>query len=80
MPEYTVSFAVPVFISVDLVADDEEEAKEEALTIGQLQHFVGNGGLGDKLIGTSDPDVRIENAGEVLEKGSFEIEVRPKGE
>lgn len=59
MKKYVVSGKVTAFISVEIEAENEEEAIEKAYEeCSGPMNFVGNGGC-DKLIGVCDTDDAI---------------------
>ena len=58
--KYTVTVPYAVFVSIEVEADSEYEAEEIAVDETGLQGLVGNGGLGDKMIGPVNRDCSIE--------------------
>ena len=71
---YRVTIPCPVWITAVVDSDDKESAIDDALDVGTLGRYVGNGG-NDKLIGVNDSNISIE-AGEIpLESAGVSIEV-----
>ena len=72
--KYRVTFPYACFVSVDVEASNEEEAKELAFDDSSIGSYCGNGGT-NKLIGVYGNNVSIE-AGEVpLDDCDFQIQI-----
>lgn len=72
--KYLVSFAMPVYFTVTVEADNEDEAKEQALEYAELSSFTGNGGW-HKLVGVTESCVEIDPGEEILTGKGWEIDV-----
>lgn len=76
MKKFYVHFVVPAYVRVEVVAEDEDEAKNIAADYAYLDTYGGNGGT-EKLFGTYEECVTIA-VGEGFLEGSnytFGIEV-----
>lgn len=74
MAKWEVNCAIPVFLTITVDADSEEQAIDAAMEAASLGSYVGNGGI-DKLIGTSKSNVSLEPGDIVLEDPPFKITV-----
>ena len=74
MKKYRVNIPYAVFVTVDVEAENEEQAIDKAFEDGYLTGFCGNGGT-DKLVGVTGSNVSIEHGEEALEIEPFKIEV-----
>lgn len=74
MKKYKVHLQKIVDVYIEVEAEDKESAIEEAYDYAYLDGYVGNGGTGDKLIGTRESNVSIGCDCEPLE-GSYELEI-----
>lgn len=72
MPKFNVQLSMPVHLNIQVEADDEESAIEEAQEHAWLSSYTGNGGT-DKLIGTDEACVSIEPGECVLEGDGWSI-------
>lgn len=66
-------------IDVEMVveAENAEEAMEVACNEFYIENYVGNGGTGDKLIGTREPNISLDASDfdlEIDEEGTEEVE------
>ncbi len=66
MPKFKVEVPFAVFVSVEVEADDEDSAMEEAAQEVSIHGYCGNGGS-DKLIGVSGSDESIYACDETLD-------------
>ena len=73
MNKYKVTIPFVCFVSVEVEAEDKEDAVDVAYDEASLQTFAGNGGW-DKLIGVSSSNHTVE-AGETLDWDGFEVEI-----
>ena len=79
MKKFEVTCAVPVYLTIKVEAETEEDAIDEAGQYMYLTNYAGNGGM-DKLCGTSETNVSIEAGEEMLEgKITFSIDVTEEG-
>ena len=75
MPKYKVTIPYACHVTVEVEADNEEDAEDKAFDDGYISSFAGNGGM-DKLIGVSGSNVSIEAGEESIEGvDGFSIEV-----
>jgi hypothetical protein len=77
--KYHVRFSMPVHFTVEVESEDEESAMDEAMQLAWLSGYVGNGGRGDKLVGTTEPNVSLDPGECVLEGNGWKIEVEQVG-
>ncbi len=73
--KYRVDMVYALNVTVEIEADDKDDAVELAIDKAYITAYAGNGGSSGKLVGTSDPDVYVE-AGDCPfegEVGKFEI-------
>lgn len=76
MATYQVMFEIPVSVTVEVEADNETDAIDQARDDAELKQLVGNGSNGDRLIGTDSRNVSLRVDGEPLEgECYFEINV-----
>lgn len=76
MPRYRVSMPFICTVWLDVDADDRESAEEIASEGASLQGLVGNGGVGDKMIGVVDTDYCIDAPDDFFEgKVTLAVEV-----
>lgn len=74
MKKFRVTAAIPVFVSIEVEAENEEDAIEAAHEGGfYLTSFIGNGGS-DKLVGVCGNNMSVEPGEEVLDSGGFNVE------
>lgn len=74
MKKFRVTAAIPVFVSIEVEAENEEDAIEAAHEEGfSLTSFVGNGGS-DKLVGVRGSNRSVEPGEEILDFGGFDVE------
>ena len=75
MKRYRVSIPYACWVTVDVEAENEEEAIEAAFDNGAIGHFCGNGG-NDKLIGVYGDNVSIDVDDESIDGiADFKIEI-----
>lgn len=74
--KYRVSVPYLVWASIEIDADDEDAAIDAAIGETSLRGQVGNGGRGDKLIGTSNQRVSIEVCDEYFELDAIKPEAK----
>lgn len=73
MPNYRVWGMMTVSVSIQVEADDEDDAFEVADEVFDgLKGYAGNGGT-DKLVGVSGPGETIEPGGDYPEWDSAEL-------
>lgn len=72
MPKYNVNFSMPVYFNVEIEAESEDSAIEEAMQYAYLTSYAGNGGSG-KLVGVDETCVNIEPGDAVLEGDGWTI-------
>lgn len=75
MKKFEVTAALPVFITVTVEAEDEDDAIDAAWESFSLRSYCGNGGIGNKLVGVDAPNVSIEAGEIVIEDELFKIDV-----
>ena len=73
MPKYRVTVPFACFVSIEIEADNEDEAKEEAEQEACINAYVGNGGS-DMLIGVDGDGESIEAGDTPLDMPPFSIE------
>lgn len=74
MKKFRVTAAIPVFVSIEVEAENEDGAIEAAHEEGfSLTAFVGNGGT-DKLVGVRGSNMSVEPGEEILDSGGFDVE------
>ena len=69
MPKYRVTVPFACFVSVEIEADNEDDAKDQAEQEVSIGGYAGNGGTG-KLIGVS-------GTGESIEAGDVPLDMPP---
>jgi len=74
MPKYRVTVTFPVFVTCEVEAENEDEAREEGSFLPSLTSYVGNGGC-NKLVGPTDSEMSIEPGDIPLEGGKWEADV-----
>lgn len=74
MRKYKITIPFPVFVSIEVEAEDEETAEEAAFAEAYIDSYAGNGGS-DKLIGVSGSNVSIEAGETPIEEKPFSIEI-----
>lgn len=73
MPIYRVYGNVNVGVTIEVQADNEEQAIEKAdLEFDQLEAYTGNGGH-DKIVGTSQDNVSLEVGDVVIYTNAEEV-------
>lgn len=73
MKKYKVEMVWPVYVTITVEAETEEEALEAAQDEAYMDSYCGNGGLGDKIVGVNDSHISIY-PGEMELEGTFEFE------
>lgn len=76
MATWKVFCTMPVFATITVDADNEDEAIEAAMQYASLTGYVGNGGT-DKMVGTGDSNVSLEPGDGPIEGGGFDITAEP---
>ena len=75
MPKYKVTIPYACFVTVEVEADNKEDAEDKANDEVYIGSYAGNGGS-NKLIGVSEPNMSIEVNEESIEGVDvFSIEV-----
>jgi len=75
MPKYEVRCVMPVFMTIEVEAEDEDDAIEVAWDYMSLSSFAGNGATHGKLIGTTSSNVTLEAGDYPVEDEFHKIEV-----
>lgn len=79
--KYKVTGSVVVDIEIEIDnAEDEDDAIDQAYEFANLQSYVGNNGIGDKLIGTEHSNVCLSPCDGFCESIGFEIEAKLIGD
>ena len=71
---FTVRVPFVVWVSVDVEADDENEAEEIGLGEASISGYCGNGGS-NKLVGVSGENLSIEHCDEPLDLERIHVQV-----
>jgi len=74
MKKYRVTIPFPVFVSVEVDAENPEEAEDAAFKDAYISSYAGNGGT-DKLIGVDVDNVSIEAGESHIDSGGFSVNV-----
>jgi hypothetical protein len=74
MPRFLVRVPYCVWVSIEVDADDAEQAQEAAWDHVGLRGFCGNGGT-NKLVGVSGENVSVEACEEPLDFEGLSVEV-----
>ena len=75
MKKYSVTIPYAVFVTVEVKAEDKQDAIENAFNKASIASFVGNGAY-DRLIGVYEGS--IEAGDEPIDIPPFEIQVEEK--
>jgi hypothetical protein len=75
MKKYEVNCVMPVFMTITVEADNEEDAIDKASDDMYLNGYCGNGARYGRLVGHSRENVCIEAGECVIEDEFFKIEV-----
>ena len=73
MSNYRVSIPYIIYVDIEVEADDEESAVEEAYDLSHISNYVGNGGS-DKLVGVCSSQASID-APEGYAEGDYELRI-----
>ena len=82
MKRFIVEMAVPVYVTIKVDAETEEEAEDAAYDFLELQNFAGNHSNGDKLVGTTHDNVSLYAPDDLepLNFGCFRVTVNEEKE
>ena len=72
MATFKVNCSIPVHLTIEVDAEDAEEAIEKSDALAHLESYAGNGARFGKLIGTSARNVTLEAGDYVLEGPDWE--------
>ena len=75
MKKYEVNCVMPVFMTITVEADNEEDAIDKAFEHVDLKDYAGNGAMFGKLIGTEERNVTLEAGIEPIDDEFYKIEV-----